>query len=39
MVLNGEEEGRMLKTMYRSNAFFFFLPKLVIHLKGCNVYV
>lgn len=23
MVLNGEEEGRMLKTMYRSNAFFF----------------
>lgn len=24
MVLNGEEEGRVLKAMYTSNAFFFF---------------
>lgn len=29
MVLNGEEEGRVLKTMYRSNAFIIFFPKLV----------
>lgn len=38
MVLNGEEEGRVLKAMYTSNAFFFF-SKLVVRLKGCNVCV